>query len=525
MNFLINNNVRIQYEYYSKEQNHTKETIVLIHGMGLNMKTWDYFIPHLNSKYNVLCFNIRGHGKSDIDQDSFDWNVLCEDLYKLLNELGIEDCHIAGHGLGGTYAVCFTNRYPEYVKRLILISTLAFYPAEIVEESKQYRMKLFQPGNVHALAEHLINLITIKPIDSPEGMTLLNAYEETTFETYFAMVDLFLRSTPAEDLKKLAVPTLVLAGELDILFPHYLSSITSSYIPKSTFHIVPDASNMTFIDQPEHTAKVMDHFMSNTKDSSTIRPIHTDDPVVNGMRSKVMDLIFEGKAKASPRKSLQVQLMNGFKVYVNGTEVLQGWNQRLAKRLLVYLIFHPACIRESLYNEFWPDSSSKQSSNYLSVCLNHLKQLLKTEDQASLLAADKEHIYLHGMLECDLVSLNHEINDFFSETDTMRKKRLAEEVIHSLPESLNLDIYDDWFLEKLDAIKEKLRKVVVWLILTYEQQEEEDKIISCIEKVLPLQPDYLEYYDHVITIYERRGIRALVSKWMKKREQVLADFY
>ncbi|WP_165972310.1 alpha/beta fold hydrolase [Paenibacillus piri] len=523
MPFVHHNNYPIYYEYHIAEEGHSKETLVFIHGIGLNLRTWDYLIPFLQADFNVLCLDIRGHGKSSCEESIFHWDELCTDLYVLLRELGLSEVHLVGHGLGGTYAVCFTNRYPRLVKKLVLISTLAFYPAEIIEQAKQFRQTLFKPGNVRPLAEHLIQLITIKPLSSPAGSLLMDAYQQARFDVYFGMIDLFLRTEPVEDLKLLKLPTLVIAGELDVLFPHYLSGITSSYIMNSTFLVIPDASNMTFIDEPGHTATIMNDFIS--KDSHATKKINTDDPWVNIIQAKVANHIMEGRPKEVPFRKLNVQLMKGFKVYVNNSEVLHGWNQRLAKRLFVYLIFHPSTIRENLYNEFWPETNAKQSSNYLSVCLNHLKQLLKTDDAFSFLVVNREHVYLQGEIECDLLSLNEKMNRFFAEPDTSHKKHIAEEIIHFFSDHVKFDIYDNWFLETLDTARGKLRKVVVWLILAYEQSQEEDKIISCIENVLPFQPDYLEYYDQLIQIYQTRGIRSLASKWIKKKQQAISEYY
>ncbi len=107
---------RLHYEVAGSGQ-----PLVLIHGLGLDLRMWDdQFIP-LAQRFHVIRYDVRGYGQSTLP--TTEPYSHADDLKRLLGYLGIAHTALAGLSFGGRLAINFTLTYPELVQRLILVDT------------------------------------------------------------------------------------------------------------------------------------------------------------------------------------------------------------------------------------------------------------------------------------------------------------------------------------------------------------------------------------------------------------------
>lgn len=110
--FFDSNGVRIRYVVEGKGA-----PVVLIHGMTLDVESqWDEagIRKALATNYQVIAFDLRGHGKSGKPHEASAYGVeMVEDVRRLLDHLHIKKAHVVGYSLGGTIALKFVTMYPE----------------------------------------------------------------------------------------------------------------------------------------------------------------------------------------------------------------------------------------------------------------------------------------------------------------------------------------------------------------------------------------------------------------------------
>lgn len=92
---------------------------------------------------------------------------------------------------------------------------------------------------------------------------------------------------------------------------------------------------------------------------------------------KVSSMFYQSSEKLESTLQLKVQLLSSFRVHLNNVEKIDGWNQRYAKNILLYLIFHPTCTREQICDALFTSTPLKTALTNLKVYLNYLKQLNK----------------------------------------------------------------------------------------------------------------------------------------------------
>jgi pimeloyl-ACP methyl ester carboxylesterase len=96
--------------------------VILIHGFGGNLELWHLkLVPTLRQKYQVVTYDLRGHGRSDQPPSGYTTRDMADDLMGLMDALNIEHAHMVGHSLGADIALHTALIAPERVDKMVLI--------------------------------------------------------------------------------------------------------------------------------------------------------------------------------------------------------------------------------------------------------------------------------------------------------------------------------------------------------------------------------------------------------------------
>jgi pimeloyl-ACP methyl ester carboxylesterase/DNA-binding SARP family transcriptional activator len=520
LNNLQNNGVTIHREIHLSDKPDA-EYIVFIHGLGLDLTTWKYIIPLIKEEYNIVLYDLRGHGLTAAEDIPFTWDLMCEDLNEVISDLKMKCFHLVGHAIGGIIGIYYSLKNVNSIISLTLISTPGVYSQNVLEKSVEFRQSLASGTSIEPLSSPLVKTITNKPSDSQEVHLLHNAYQRVKVTKYFELMHLFLDERPSlDDFSQLHVPTLVIAGSLDTLLQPYLSGAMSSLIPKSTFITIANSSNVTFIDQPQETAQKIIDFLKSP-DLST-PSIEYNDPLLIDTKEELFEIIKNREQKKEQTGTLKIQVLTTFRVYINDKEVLEGWNKRNAKKILIYLLLHPTSTREELYDEFWPNHEISKAQNNLRVSLNYLNKLICT-DQFSFLLTDREHIYLKGEIQSDLSDFIEMLQQVANEESPKKREKMFLDILENLPFDWLRGYYDNWILTLRDNIERKLLKLTEDFILFHQERINYEKAMSFVSYAIFFRKHEIKYYDWMIELLLKSGKQCNTYEWEMKKQAVLQE--
>ena len=94
--------------------------LLLMHGITVSGRTWDWFVPSLVQRFHVLSLDFRGHGKSDRAPGDYQPQAYVTDAVAVLEELADGPAIVIGHSLGGMTGAALTQQRPDLVKAAIL---------------------------------------------------------------------------------------------------------------------------------------------------------------------------------------------------------------------------------------------------------------------------------------------------------------------------------------------------------------------------------------------------------------------
>ena len=103
--------------------NYTREgqgaSLIVIHGLFGSARNWKGLSKIFAQQYEVFTLDLRNHGES-FHHDMMTYEVMAEDVYNFIQEMGISSAHILGHSMGGKVAMKLSHHYPQCVDKLIV---------------------------------------------------------------------------------------------------------------------------------------------------------------------------------------------------------------------------------------------------------------------------------------------------------------------------------------------------------------------------------------------------------------------
>lgn len=104
--------------------------LILIHGAGAKKETWIAQKEAFSREFKTITIDLRGTGKSDRPDFPYTMEMFANDIKGFMDNLKIKKAHIAGRSMGGMIAQHFALMYPQYIDKLILITTSPRFPDE-----------------------------------------------------------------------------------------------------------------------------------------------------------------------------------------------------------------------------------------------------------------------------------------------------------------------------------------------------------------------------------------------------------
>jgi pimeloyl-ACP methyl ester carboxylesterase len=123
----------------------SRKTLVFIHGLGVTCSGWQPFETALENDFNILTYDLRGHGFSRKYRNYADYDLknLADDLRALLDHLGIRSCSLVSNSIGTIVALLYVHYYPGTVRSNLLLSPIykqQHSPAGAGERSRHSRL-------------------------------------------------------------------------------------------------------------------------------------------------------------------------------------------------------------------------------------------------------------------------------------------------------------------------------------------------------------------------------------------------
>ena len=256
------NGIQMSYELSGKKG---APVVVLSHSLSASLLMWNPQMDALNPCFQVLRYDIRGQGNSDVTPGPYTMELLAKDVIGLLDALNINRAHFVGLSIGGMIGQGLALNHAHRLQSLALCDTASVVPPEAQPLWQERINKILSKGMEALLDETIERWFT--PALLKQGSPMLEVIRKQILATdvagYIGCAEAIRKLNYLNRLSEIKLPTLIMVGEDDPGTPASASQAIHERISNSKLVILPSARHISNVEQTEAFNFALLNFLKN----------------------------------------------------------------------------------------------------------------------------------------------------------------------------------------------------------------------------------------------------------------------
>jgi len=238
--------------FYQFKKVNKKNSIVFIHGVGLNNEIWQTQTNYFKD-YNILTYDLPGHGKTPLKKTKLNFDDYIKQLLELTTELNLEKIHLVGFSLGALIARNFASTYNDKLSSLVLHGS-------IYKRTKDQERVVMNRFNVSKMNKEASKQGAIRRWFSEEFIKknqdiynkIYMCLKNNNLKNFLKSYDLFVNFKDDDDtINKINTNTLITTGENDVGSTPEMARNLSKKIKNSKVQIIKNGKHLCNIECAE----------------------------------------------------------------------------------------------------------------------------------------------------------------------------------------------------------------------------------------------------------------------------------
>jgi 3-oxoadipate enol-lactonase len=230
--------------------------VLFLHGIGGNRNHWQHQLAFFSRQgFRAAAWDARGYGDSDDYEGALRFDDFSDDLARVLDFLGEARAHLVGLSMGGRIARNFALKEPRRVHSLTLANTSpgfdALSPEEVVRFVEERRQR--SPDSTARLLGSRAR--------TGAHEALLASFHALRNDSYLKTLEASVAQDRAAPLENLVVPTLVITGDEDRVYPLDFTERMARRIPGARLVVIEACGHLSNLEQPERFNAVLLDFL------------------------------------------------------------------------------------------------------------------------------------------------------------------------------------------------------------------------------------------------------------------------
>ena len=234
----------------------TGEIVLVLHGWGASIETVMPIVNILKETMKVYAIDLPGFGKSDLPDDVFGSFYYADIVKGFIDKMGIEKLSLVGHSYGGKLCIILSARYPEIIKKQVLIDSAGLIP----KRTLKYHLKV----KTFKIMKKVYKALFFWKDEEEKMEKIYKKFGSDDYQnTSGIMRKIFVRVVN-ENMKPLLndilAPTLLIWGDQDEATPLYMAKIMEKEIKDSGLVVFAGAGHYSYLDEYHRFKKVLESF-------------------------------------------------------------------------------------------------------------------------------------------------------------------------------------------------------------------------------------------------------------------------
>jgi pimeloyl-ACP methyl ester carboxylesterase len=236
------NGVRIWYATFGHG-----EPVILLHGGLANSNYWGDLVRALESRYEVIVMDSRGHGRSTRDATPYGYDLMASDVIGVMDFLKVRKAAIVGWSDGAIIGLDIAMKQPDRVSKLFAFAANS------------------DPSGVADIAHSPVFNAFIARAETEYG-----ALSPTPggYKSFLAQIEKMWESQPnwtADQLHAITVPAWIVDADHDEAIKRENTEFMAAQIPGAGLLLQPEVSHFSFLQDPQQFDADVLHFLEHVK--------------------------------------------------------------------------------------------------------------------------------------------------------------------------------------------------------------------------------------------------------------------
>jgi 3-oxoadipate enol-lactonase/4-carboxymuconolactone decarboxylase len=263
MPFAFNGTTKI---YWRRDGHRSLPALVLGNSLGTDFSLWDPVMPRLMRHFQVIRFDMRGHGASDAPAGDYTIAQLTDDLAAVVDAAKLDRFHYCGVSLGGMVGMAYAQRPKHRLDRLVLSNTAVQFPPDVWKA----RIDSVMRGGIAAISDAVLGRFFTPRFRELNDLSLERVKETLLSiepQGYAGCCAAIRDMQIADGLPSIDVPALVLTGKDDQSTPPARGEEIAAAIPGAIVNALPGA-HIPMVELPVQWGDALLAFLAPTGDLS-----------------------------------------------------------------------------------------------------------------------------------------------------------------------------------------------------------------------------------------------------------------
>lgn len=242
--------------------------VVLLHAFPLNATLWGPQVQSAPAGWRFVTPDLPGFGASS-EPPVRSMDGMARSVLRTMDGLGIERAVIGGLSLGGYVTLALYRMAPARFEGMILVDTRATADNDTQKEGRRTMMATVRAKGAAAIADAMLPKLlgaTSQKANPELTATVRSMIEGSTPDAIAGAAEAIMnRADLTSLLPSIAVPTLVLCGEEDVLTPPSDAHALNEGIRNSRLELLPGAGHLSNLETPERFSRVLGDFLATLR--------------------------------------------------------------------------------------------------------------------------------------------------------------------------------------------------------------------------------------------------------------------
>ncbi len=241
----------------------TGTPLVFIHGLGSSARDWEYQVPEFSRSYQVVTFDLRGHGQSGKPEGPYQIPMFAADAAGLFAALGLAPAHVVGISLGGAVALQFALDCPEQVKTLTIVNSGPSMggTTEQAQQEIERRAAIVQQLGMRGMGQALSASLFPQPEHAALRATFVERWADNDPRAYVEATRSVLGWDVTGRLASVSCPTLIISADHDYT-PVAAKEAYARLMPDARVVVIPEARHATPVERPAEFNAALAEFLA-----------------------------------------------------------------------------------------------------------------------------------------------------------------------------------------------------------------------------------------------------------------------